>query len=109
MDAWEKADRAGLGECNLWCIARQNVRGLIALINSPIGYRLASNTFTKYSGQTLFDKVFSGEYPEYNEFSPALKKVLDYIKSGSYNPNKLIEIANEFPGTYFYDLVHNLE
>lgn len=109
MDAYTRESRSSLGSTNLACEARQNVLQLIAFINCSTGYSMTSEVFAKadYS-RTLFSRIESGEYPEYEEFKEPLKLVLAYLLERTYNDQKLLEIANKFPGTYFHDLVHNL-
>lgn len=109
MDAYTKESRSSLGSTNLTCDARQTVRQLIAFINCSTGYSIASNTCIKADpASTLFDRIENDEYPEYEEFKEPLKLVLAYLLERTYNDQKLLEIANKFPGTYFHDVVHNL-
>lgn len=109
MDAYTRESRSSLGSTNLACEARQNVLQLIAFVNTSIGYAMASAAFAKADpASTLFNRIESGEYPEYEEFKEPLKLVLAYLQEFTYNDHKLLEIANKFPGTYFHDVVHNL-
>lgn len=109
MDAYTRESRSSLGSTNLACEARQNVRQLIAFVNTSIGYTMASAAFTKADpASTLFNRIENDEYPEYKEFKEPLKLVLAYLLERKYNDQKLLEIANKFPGTYFHDVVHNL-
>ena len=109
MDAYTKESRASLGRTNLDCEARQNVRQLIAFVNTSTGYTMASAAFAKADpASTLFNRIDNDEYPEYEEFKEPLKLVLVYLSERTYNDQRLLEIANKFPGTYFHDVVHNL-
>ena len=112
MNGYERESRESLGTTNLVCDARQNVRQLLALVYSRTGYAMASVAFATVAnsstGDTLFNRIESGEYPEYEEFKEPLKLVLAYLLERTYNDQKLLEIANKFPGTYFHDVVHNL-
>ena len=112
MNGYERESRESLGTTNLACEARQNFRQLLALVHSCTGYALASVAFTTVANSstadTLFNRIESGEYPEYQEFKEPLKLVLAYLLERKYNDQTLVQIANKFPGTYFHDVVHNL-